>query len=578
MQKRYQDILQLVLLAAVLVIANVLGTRFYTSFDMTEEKRYTLTPPTRELLASLRSPITVEVYLDGDFPAGFKRLQNAVREMLEDFRAVNGYVEYEFINPNEGSTEDINAYRQSLAELGMEPVNLRTGTAGEKKQTLIFPWALFRQQDRTLAINFLENERIGASPEEVLNTSISLLEYKFADAIQKLLTIPLGKPIIGFTTGHGELPPPATRDLEKSLTAFYNTLRIDLDSIISIPVDTVPLVIVAKPLSPFTEKQKFKLDQYLMRGGKIIWMIDRLRVSLDSLRKTGEFIPPERSLNLDDLLFKYGIRLPTNMVLDLQCSPIPQVIGNVGGRPQLESFPWYYHPVVIPRSDHPIVKGLDGINFFFPSSIDTVSTPGSVTRTVLLTSSDYSRVQFLGSRVSFEILKYEPDPSKFNKPHQLLAVLQEGTFESLYANRVTASMAEGMERLGLQVRPESEPSAAMVVVSDGDLAANLINPRTGEPLPLGFNRYDQYTYANKEFLLNTIEYLLDKEGVFEARAKEVKLRLLNTVKAQEELAFWRFLNIGLPLVLLALFGWTYQFLRNRKYRKKQPAPPKSREG
>lgn len=562
--KKAQSLVQAALWIGVVILLNILAQGFYTYFDLTEEKRYTLTQPTRELLNDLDNVVTVEVLLEGDFPAGFKRLQNAVREILQDFRSESTEIEFYFTDPSEGSPKEVNETRQILAEQGITPVNLRLPSSGEMVEKLIYPYAIFRFADRSLAVNILENERLDADPETVLNSSISLLEYKFANAIQKLLLPPLNRPLIGLTSGKGELSPKQTEDFEKSLAPFYNSLRVNLDSVVRLPIDTIPLLIIAKPQRPFTDKNKFVLDQYLMNGGKIIWLIDRLDVSLDSLVRSGEYIPTEMNLNLDDLLFKYGVRIQPNMILDLECSRIPQVVGTVGDRPQVELFPWYYYPVVAPHLGHPIVKGLDRINFFFPSRIDTVKTPGEVKATVLLTSSRYSREQFVGSRLNFEILRYEPLPEKFNRGQQPLAVLLEGKFESLFQNRVPPEMSQGLRQLGISFRESSEETQ-MLVVSDGDVIKNPIDPKSGTILPLGYNRFDRYTYANKEFLLNAVEYMLDDQGVFEARAKEIKLRLLDTVQAREQANFWRLINIGLPLALLGLFGFGYTYLRRRRF-------------
>jgi ABC-2 type transport system permease protein len=561
-----QSLLQVVLWVGIVIAVNMLAHQVYTFFDLTEEKRYTLTNPTRELLSGLENPVTVEVLLDGDFPAGFKRLQNAVREILTDFSAESTEFEFLFTDPSEGSAEQINETRRILSEQGITPVNLRLPGSGEMVEKLIYPYAIFRFADRMIAVNILENERLGASPELVLNSSISLLEYKFANAIQKLLLPPLNRPLIGLTTGRGELPEAVTQDFEKSLSPFYNSLRVDLDMVIRLPVDTIPLLIVAKPQAPFSDKVKFVLDQYVMNGGKIIWLIDKLDVSLDSLARSGEYIPVERDLNLDDLLFRYGVRIQPNMVLDLECSPIPQRVGTVGDRPQIDLFPWYYHPIVSPTSGHPVAKGLDRINLFFPSRIDTVKAPGDVRSTVLLSSSAYSREQFVGSRLNFEILRYEPDASQFNRGRQALAVFLDGDFESLYKNRVPPEMMDGMKRVNIEFLERSVPTQ-MMVVADGDIIRNLRDPRSGASLPLGYNRYDRYTYANKDFLLNAVEYMLDDLGVFEARAKEVKLRLLDTVRAREEATFWRLVNIALPVALLAIFGFLWQWRRRSIYGK-----------
>ena len=335
----------------------------------------------------------------------------------------------------------------------------------------------------------------------------------------------------------------------------------NLDSAYVIP-QAVKVLIVAKPRRPFSDRDKFLIDQYVMNGGKVIWLIDRLNAELDSLRGTNAYVPMDYPLELDDILFKYGVRINPDLVLDLRCSHIPMVIDPTGRQ---ELFPWYYHVISIPQSDHPIVKNLDGINLFFPSSIDTVKTKTPVKKTILLTSSENSRIQPNITRLNFEILRYDPDPEKFNKQHIPLAVLLEGEFPSLFENRVTAAFQQTLEQIDQQFR-EKSVNTRMLVVSDGDIARNLVvDPRQGQVMPLGYNRFERYQFANKDFLLNAVEYLRDDNGIIEARGKEVKLRLMNTTKAQQEATKWQLLNIGVPLLFLLIFGFLWNWFRRRKY-------------
>ena len=559
--KRIESIFKGTLFLGIVVFLNIIGSVFYGYIDLTEEKRYTLTMPTRQLLKGVTEVIDVHVYLEGEFPSGFKRLQRAVKDMLDEFRGENGLIEYVFEDPSAGTVDEMNKRREILAKEGILPVNLRLKGTGETTEKLIYPYAVFNYGGRSIAVNFLEGEGPGLSPEENLNNSISLLEYKFANAIQKLKS---GKrPTLIFTTGKGELNTLQTKDLEETLAPFYNVGRVNLDTIISIP-EAVDVLLIARPRAPYTNKEKFLIDQYVMNGGNVIWMIDKLNVHLDSLRGKTNYVPYDYDLNIDDLLFRYGVRLQPDLVLDLQCSRIPQVIGTVGNAPQIDYFPWYYHPLAVPRSSHPIVKGLDRVNFFFPSSIDTVSTSGKVSKTVLLASSPYSRIQLSPVRLNFEILRYEPEPERFNKPDQMLAVLLEGAFPSFFENRMTNEMQENLDQLNLAFKPVSVPTK-MVVISDGDIAKNPVNPQTGAFAPLGYNRYDGYTYANKDFLINTIDFLLDEGGVIEARTREVKLRLLDGYRAAAEKTYWQFFNIALPLLFLAIFAFIFQYLRRRNY-------------
>ncbi len=560
-KKKTKSILQLLLIIGILIFVNILATAFYGKIDLTEDKRFTLTPATKDLLANVDEVVFVKVLLDGEFPAGFKRLQTSIREVLDDFRSETGYVEYEFVNPGEGTVDEINARRQQLSEYGINPINLRLASSNEVSEQLIYPYAMLYYKNREYVVNLLENEIPGMPDEVVLNNSVALLEYKIANAIQKLRTN--RKPAVLFTTGHGELEEIQTRDFETTLRQFYNTGRINLDSIVVINPE-VNVLIVARPRIAFSEQQKFKIDQYIMNGGKVIWLVDRLNVHLDSLRRTANYVPMDYPLNLEDQLYKYGVRIQPNLVLDLQCSRIPMGIGKVGNAKQLDLFPWYYHIVATPKSDHPVAKNLDRINLMFPGSIDTIKTKTPIEKTILLESSQYSRMQFIPVRLNFEILKYKPDPTKFNKGPQPLAVMLEGVFPSLYENRVTEDMKSSLAQMNVQVRSKSVDTK-MLVVSDGDIIKNPVDPSQDAIRPLGYNKYENYQFANKDFLVNAVEYMMDTNGVIEARSKEVKLRMLDTVKATKEKGFWQLINIGLPLLFLLVFGLLFNWRRKRKY-------------
>ncbi len=565
--KKKQALFQFGLLVGILFFVNVLAQFFYGHLDLTEEKRFTLTKPTKALLRDLKDVVNVKVLLEGEFPAGFKRLQNSTRELLDDLRGESGFLEYQFEDPNSGTVDQINSFRKNLAEQNIFPVRLDIKDQAGKKEQFVYPVAIFSYGDRSITVNLLESENPASSPQEVLNNSITLLEYKFANAIQKL-QMSLKTPIL-FTKGHGELSAEQLGDLDRSLNLFYHTGLLHLDSVTSISPE-VGAVVVAKPRTAFSEKDKFKLDQYAMQGGKILWLIDRMGVSLDSIGKAGgRFVPNDLPINLEDILYKYGARIQPNLILDMQCTKIPLAVGQVGGQPQYEMFPWFYHPAVAPMADHPLVKNLDRVAMYFPSTIDTIKTKTSVKKTVLLTSSKYSRVQFSPVDLNFEILRLPEDATKFNKGPQPVAVLLEGIFPSNFENRVGSEMAETLQKMGQTFRKESLPTR-QIVVSDGDLAASQFNLRDKKWEPLGVNVFEKfqgqvYPYANKAFLLNCIEYLLEPHGVIEARAKEVKLRLLDRQKAEAEKGFWQGLNLGLPLLFLAVFGWAFSFFRKRKY-------------
>jgi ABC-2 type transport system permease protein len=562
MRKR-QSLVILLLTIGTLILLNVIAQYFYGHIDLTEEKRFTLTEPTKRFVRGLDDIVYVNVLLEGEFPAGFKRLRNATEDLLKELKSLNSNIEYNFEDPSLGPIETINERRKNLAELGVNPVNLQVVDNDQRSEQLIYPVAIVNFGTRQIIVNLLENEVAGASPEENLNNSVSLLEYKFASALQKLQIYK--KPVIMFTEGQGELDTLETMDLENTLASFYNTARLNLDNIVQISPN-IDLLIIAKPSLPFSEKNKFKIDQYIMKGGKVLFAIDKLGVGLDSLKNVRAFLPQEYPLNLDDMLFNYGARINPDLVLDLECTRIPLTVGQLGNKPQVELFPWFYYPLVTPEINHPIIKNLDRINFFFPASIDTIRTKTEVKKTALLQSSKYTRFQAIPVELNFEILRYEPDPEKFNKERRNLAVLLEGNFPSLFENRVSETMQENLAELKQDFKSSSEPTK-LLVISDGDMLRNPVNKSTGQYNTLGFNTFENYKFANKDFIINAIEYLLDKNGVLEARSKEVKLRLLDSVRAKDERSFWQLINIGIPLLLLVIFGLIFNALRKKKYAK-----------
>ncbi|MBK8568457.1 MAG: gliding motility-associated ABC transporter substrate-binding protein GldG [Saprospiraceae bacterium] len=558
-KKRNQSLIQLGLIIGIALFANVLGNFFFTHFDLTEDKRFTLSEPSRKLLSNLNAEVYVNVLLAGEFNAGFKRLQRSVTEMLDDFKSQSGFITYTYSNPGDGSVDEINAKRAELAKDGIVPTNLRIKTTEGTEEKFIYPYAKISYKGRTEVVDLLDEEAVGANPDEKLNTSISQLEYKFANAIHKLESG--AKEIVAFTVGHGELNERERADLVRSLRAYYEVGTFNLDSAYAIPQD-VKTLIVAKPKAQFSDRDLFIIDQYLMNGGSILWMIDPLNVELDSLRSKNSYVARDYPLNLNDILFKYGARVNPDLVLDLQCSKIPMVIDQKG---TMDLFPWYYFPVVIPNSSHPLVRNLDGVNLYFPSSIDTIKTKTPVKKTILLATSDNSKIQPNITRLNFEILRYGDEIAKtFDKKQVPVAVLLEGVFPSFFENRVTDEMKAGLQQIKQEYRSESKPTR-MVVVGDGDIARNFINPKTGAPLTLGHNPIDRFTYSNKDFLINAIEYLRDDSGLIAARGREVKLRLLDTTKAKAEETFWTVLNLVGPVVLLLGFGFVYNWLRKRRF-------------
>ena len=560
---RRADWLQVVVATAVLVVVNALASYVPGRVDLTEEKRFTLTPATERTLRELDEPVYVEVLLDGEFPAGFARLRTATEEMLRDLSGVNGELDYGFTDPGAGTLEEVNTVRKQLVERGLKPVNFAVQSAEGRSERLLWPYAIVNYAGRRQVVNLLENNVPGQRPDVAVNNSVSLLEYKFANAIQKLLRNE--RPLIAFTSGHGELSPLQTRDLTNALAPYYDIERINLDTFFSVGPEEIGAIVVADPRTPFSDRAKFVLDQYVMRGGRLLVMLDKLSVNLDSLQGRPEFIPNDQTQNLDDLLFEYGVRVEPNLVLDLQSTRVPVVTGQVGNAPQFELRPWPYHVLATPAPRHPVTRSLQPVQLYFPSELDTtVRTRLPIRKTALLTTTANALVRYSPARVSLEDVRYGLERDRFDKGPLPLAVLLEGRFTSLYENRVGTAFARGLAEIGQDFRAEGEP-ARVIVVGDGDLAKNAIDPAQGAFRPLGYNDFEKYVFDNRDFLVNAIEYLFDEGGVIAARNREVKLRLLDGPRAQAEATRWRLLNIGAPLVLLTLAGVGYRAWRRRRY-------------
>ncbi len=565
--KKTQSLLQMGLFLGIVVFINILANArlgnfaLYRSFDLTEEKRFTLTDGTKNLLRNLDEVVYVKVMLDGKLPAELKRLRASTIDILDDFRGQSALVDYDFENPMAGKPEQVNARMEQLRKEGMFPMSFTVMKGAQRDDTPVFPYAVVNYKGRAYPVNLMENQDKTLSPDVVLNNAVSLLEYKLANAIQKLQEA--NKPNVVFITGHGELGEFERADFEGSLRKFCNTGTLVLDSVTSINPE-VSALIVAKPLRPFSEKDKFKIDQYVMGGGKILWMLDMVRMDKDSLFAHPEYIPGDYQLNLDDLLFRYGVRVQPNLVLDLQCSPIWIATGKQGTQQQRQPIAFPYHILTLSNPDHPVSKSVAPVNLLFASTIDTaIRTKTSVKKTALLSTTPRTRLQYLPARLGLDFLRYI-QPDKFNKGPQVVAVALEGTFPSMYENRLTPEMQSGLTQLGLQFKSVSVPTR-QIVVSDGDVAKNKYLPAREQVVPLGYSDADNFIYANKEFLQNAVEYLLDKNGIIAARGKEVRLRMLDTTRAQEEKTWWQVVNIVFPLILIGVFGFGYGWWRKRKY-------------
>jgi len=566
MKKLFSSKVGWILLLIVLLLLNLITWSWHFRLDLTQEKRYTLSQSTRQLLRNLDEPVTVEAFLDGDMPAGFRKLANSTKDILQDFRDVGkNNIRFKFRKPLEGLNDSARLnFMDSLQRLGLSPMNVQAQTSeGEgHEERFIYPGALLHYGGRMIAVDFLQGQST-MNGINSLNNAEALLEYKFASAIHKLTEDTI--PAVGYLLGNGEPWTYNVYDLiEHNIKRNYRFGFIQIDSEPIIPTE-LNLLVILKPTRKFTEEQKLKIDQFVMHGGKLLWLIDNLYADMDSLeRSQNEFIAFDRALNLDDQLFKYGVRIKQDLVQDLNCDRIPTIIGKIGGKPQTELLPWPYFPLLTNVNNHPIAKNLDYVLAQFPNSIDTVKAPG-IQKTYLLTSSDATRILETPARVAFNFIQTKEDASSFNQPAANVAVLLEGKFNSIFANRLSKAMEDSLNTAHLPFLAECPVANKMIVISNAEIAMNSVSKSEG-PLPMGMNPYTKYKYANGEFVMNAIEWLVDNSGIMESRSKDYTLRLLDKKKLEESKNKWPFINIVLPIILVILFGLAYQAMRARKYR------------
>lgn len=568
------SIIQLVLGIAIIILVNVVGSYIFTRFDLTSEKRYSLSPATKGMLSEIEDIVYFRVYLEGEFPAGFKRLSRETRDLLDEFRAFNRNIEYEFINPSaESDPEQRQRVYNMLVDKGLEPTDLQVKTKDGTRQRMIFPGAIATFRNREVPLSLLSSKR-GAPPEEILNNSIQNLEFVLADAIRKLVAS--RRPNIAFIEGHGELDKNRTADAYLALSEYYNVSRVRLDeklnslsertaidSLTNRITNKFEAIIVAKPDSAFSEKDKFIIDQFIMRGGKVLWLVDQVATDMDSLQQSSETIGIPKELGLTDMFFNYGFRINANLVMDLNALPIPVNAGNIGGEPRFEYYPWYYFPIITPISLNPIVKNLNAIKTEFVSSIDFVESTPDIDKEVLLHTSRYSRTVNAPVFISLEILGERPDERLYRNENVPVAALLEGVFPSLYNNRVPPEIAESPE---IDFLSESKKTK-MIVISDGDVIKNQMQLTRNNylPLPLGYDKFTGQQFGNKELILNAMNYLTDDSGLISIRSRELKLRLLDRQRVENERAYWQVFNTALPVLLVMIFGFFRLMIRKRKY-------------
>lgn len=538
-----------------IIVLNVISQGFYKRFDLTSDERYTLSEATLAIVKSAKSPIIIDVFLEGDFPSEFRRLQNETEQLLEEFSSENSNIKFSFINPIEDETvREQNL--QLLNERGLTPMRLNVQENGKTSQEIIIPWALASYGETTVEIPLIKN-KIGSNQQELVSNSVQHLEYSFADGFSKLINPKRRK--IAVLRGNGQLENKYIADFVTALRAYYFIAPFTLDSVASNTETTLKnlkdydLIISAKPTEAFTEEEKYTLDQFTMNGGKSLWLIDQVAIDKDSLyNESGSSIATTRDLNLTDFFFKYGVRINPVLVNDLYSAPITLAVGE-GSQTQFQPIQWQYAPLASSTSNHPIVNNLNLVRFDFANQIDTLAN--AISKTILLKSSPLSKLDGTPKVISLEDIKSEPSPEAYKNGNQNLAVLLEGNFTSVYNNRVKPFMIQDDKTEGEITK--------MIVIADGDVIKNDVG-RNG-PLELGFDRGTGQLYGNKEFLLNAVNYLLDDDGLINIRSKDIAIAFLDPQKVASEKTKWQVINIALPLVLLGVFGLIFNFLRRKKY-------------
>jgi len=587
---------KLLISVAVLVILNLASTKIFKRFDLTQDKRYTLSQTSLQIVGQAKEPLYVDVFLKGDFPGEFRKLQTEANQLLEEFRAQNPQVKFRFGNPmgdsNDYSNEEkkdlifdlfeLNAPKltqdqqnevknsidkvddldraltDSFAGNGLLPVSVTVNDRGKQSEQVVFPWAIARYGNRTVKIPLLKTTMGGSTEQKVVN-SVQYLEYAFANGFNTVLQ-PKKKSIV-IIKGNGELNEPQIADFLKEARANYFLAPFTLDSVATQPNQTLEhlkhydLAIIAKPTQKFSDEEKEVLDQYVMSGGKTIWLIDQVNAEMDSLYNDGTALAFPNDLNLNDMFFKYGVRLHPAMVKDLMAAPIALATGAQGSATQYTQYPWFYSPLAYPAAKHPIVTNLDGVKFEFASPIELLKN--DVKKTVLLQSSPYSKPIGTPSQIDLKMVEERPQQSEFTGQGNMpVAVLLEGKFRSVYQNRVLPFKDNGF-------MPESRQTQ-MIVISDGDLIKNQFD-KNYKPLELGYDKWTNKLYANKEFLMNCVNYLLDDNGLINIRSKQVSLPVLDKEKVYARYTSTQVLTVGLPMLALAVFGILFTWLRRRKY-------------
>lgn len=547
-----------------------LSNQVYTRVDLTADGRYSLSHTTTELISRIDRPMVFRVFLGGDLPSGFQRLQYEVRQMMRELYAQNDNIQYIFVDPYEADNpKKAEENVRKLSQMGLSPTNLQFSNKGQQSSKLIFPWVVVQDSLRGVRIPLLKTQ-MGASSEQQINASIENLEFAFAQGIQKILWT--DKPIINFIRGHDEVDDLYLSDIASELSPYYTLMRTEIsidekdevalhpDSIakVQLRLNQSDLVIVARPVHPFNYTEKYILDQYFMDGGSIIWLTSDIHADMESLRSTGSQTILYNDLGIKDMLFKYGVRIRPSLLQDLNAAPMRIALGSVGRNPTYQNVPWHYHPLIVPDTVHPIVRNIDLIKTQFPSVIDTLATSSSspITKTPLLVSSPYTRLQSAPSEVRLSSVQ-DIDPATFQGGQHIVGVLLEGGFESAFKGRVKVKSAYPF----LERSPEGHK---MVVIADGHLVSNEVHK--GKSLPLGFDKWINQQYGNKDFVLNTINYLLGNDQLMNTRTRTIDIRRLDPIKIENERSYWQMINLVIPICFIGLIALFFFLYRKKAYR------------
>lgn len=550
-----------VITIVIIIAINFLASVFHKRIDLTNEKRFTISGPVKNILKNIDDKAEILIFLKGDLPSGFKKLSTSAQELLQEFKEYsNGNIHYKIISADEKMPESERTYADTLSSLGIIPINLKVQLKAGEQSQYIYPAAIVNYNNKIQTVDLYSGPK--AITHEELNSAEALLEYKFANAIEKILVNQ--RPMVAYAIGNGEPTGANTYDLvENVLEKNYRVFTMNLATEPVIP-DTFKLLIIVKPTLGFTDAEKLKIDQYVMHGGKILCFIDRLEAEMDSLQIKNQVVAFDRNLNLYDLFFRYGVRANPDLLMDLQCDFLPF---SVNGQDQFEFLHWNYFPLFESKQNHVINKNLGLVAGRFVNSIDTVSSSG-IKKTILLSSSDNSRAIETPALISGQENRNTPVDAAYNRKNIAAGVLLEGKFTSLFKNRVGQASMDSLAVYGSSFLSQNKKDNKMIIISDGDIVLN--GTYKGKPLPMGVNSYTvgsqyEYQFANKQFVENCIEYLINDAGLSEAKSKDYTLRLLDTKKINEQRTFWQILNLALPILLIVFSGVIYQWWRKKKY-------------